>query len=438
MTIRIGRRCARSARPSITVVALVLCIFPCLTDFFGRVVRAQEADREVTQSDLRAGGDDNKRYFLIEDKNARPPADGFGLLVVMPGGAGGAEFNPFVKRIAQFALPAGYIVAQPVAKKWADAQPVSWPTTSDRPLVKEMKFTTEEFVESVIDDAAARHKLDPRKMYTLSWSSSGPAAYAISLSSPRVVGSLVAMSVFKPERLPKLDAARERAYYLFHSRGDRVCPFRMAELGVKELTEHGAKVTLVEYEGVHGWRMPTVFNDIRAGVEWLERNAVASPAGFKAIAVAHPAEKAPPPADKAGDGAKKDAEKKTSEIDGMWTLVSASNDGFATPAEAIKRQKFEITIDDGRFVMRYSDRKPRKIEYAFKVDPTKSPKQIDLSHGPNDVSLGIYKLDGNRLTICYPDGSTSKPAASGVRSTGFESVAGSINDVLLVLERVKK
>lgn len=404
------RRCCALVRRESTVGRLVLlCLAVSITDGSAILARAQESEREIVFQDLRAAGDANKRYFLFEAKGTKAPADGMGLLIVLPGGDGGAEFKAFVERIAQFAMPASYLVAQPVAKKWTDAQEITWPTAADQTLVKGMKFTTEDFVEKVIDDVAARQKLDPRKVYTLSWSSGGPAAYSISLSSPRVVGSLVAMSVFKPNRLPKLEAARERAYYVFHSRGDRTCPFHLAEQAVKDLSDQGAKVTLVEYEGPHGWRLPTVFDDMRTGIEWLEKNSVAKPAGVKAAAT-KPVEKAPPPAEKAGDGAIKDGEKRVSEIDGVWTLVSASNDGAATPAETIKRQDFRVTIDDGRLVLRYTDRKPREIAFTFTLDPTKSPKQIDLSQGPKGASLGIYKLEGNRLTICYPDGSAQQPA----------------------------
>jgi predicted esterase len=50
-----------------------------------------------------------------------------------------------------------------------------------------------------------------------------------------------------------------------------VCPYRMAEQARDKLTENGAKVRLETYEGGHGWR-GDVFGDIRAGVEWLEKN----------------------------------------------------------------------------------------------------------------------------------------------------------------------
>ncbi len=115
------------------------------------------------------------------------------------------------------------MVAEPVAVKWAKDQQIVWP---GRKLpTAGMKFGTEEFIEAVIADVARQHKLDRGRIFTLAWSSSGPAAYAASLQAKRsVTGSFVAMSVFRPDWLPPLEAAKGHAYYLYHSQEDRVCP----------------------------------------------------------------------------------------------------------------------------------------------------------------------------------------------------------------------
>jgi predicted esterase len=226
---------------------------------------------DIPARELKAGGDADKRYFLIgPKKDAKAPAEGYGLVLILPGGDGSADFHPFVKRIYKNALPDGYVAAQPVAVQWTDGQQIVWPTKTNP--VDKMKFTTEEFVEAVIADAAKNHKIDRKRILTLSWSSSGPAAYAASLrDGSSVTGSLVAMSVFNPKYLPPLKGAKGHAYYLYHSEDDRVCPYRMAEQARDKLTENGAKVRLETYEGGHGWR-GDVFGDIRNGVEWLEKN----------------------------------------------------------------------------------------------------------------------------------------------------------------------
>jgi predicted esterase len=245
-----------------------LCLLLALTP----ALKAQDDVADVASQDLKAGKDEKKRYFLIAPaKDAKPPKDGFGLVIVMPGGDGSADFHPFVKRIYKNAIPDGYAVAQPVAVKWNNDQEIVWPTAGNNKAVKNAKFTTEEFVGAVIDDVATKYKVDPQRIFTLTWSSSGPAAYAVSLTSKKVTGSLVAMSVFRPDWLPDLKSANGHAYFLYHSPDDRVCPYRMAQQAEMDLTKAGAKVKLVDYEGGHGWRGP-LYDDIRAGIEWLEKN----------------------------------------------------------------------------------------------------------------------------------------------------------------------
>jgi beta-lactamase regulating signal transducer with metallopeptidase domain/predicted esterase len=226
---------------------------------------------DIPSQDLQAAGDANKRYLLIgPKKNTKPPAEGYGLLVIMPGGDGSANFHPFVKRICKYALSDRYMAAVPVAVRWTPSQEIVWPTKTNP--VAEMKFGTEEFVEAVIEDVAKKQKIDRTRVFSLSWSSSGPAAYAASLQDKRsVMGSFIAMSVFNPKFLPPLKEAKGHAYYIYHSQQDRVCPYRMAEQAKNSLSENGAKVRLETYEGGHGWR-GNVYHDIRNGIEWLEKN----------------------------------------------------------------------------------------------------------------------------------------------------------------------
>ncbi|NLE59270.1 MAG: hypothetical protein GX616_12990, partial [Planctomycetes bacterium] len=226
---------------------------------------------DVPVLDLNAGGNEKMRYFLIGPRpDERVSAAGYKLVVVLPGGNGGVDFHPFVCRLFKFGIPAGYIVAQPVAFAWVPDQQIVWPTRMNK--VPGQQFATEDFVEAVIKDVRSKHKLDDRHIYTLSWSSGGPAAYAVSLAenSP-VTGSFVAMSVFKPDQLPTLDRARGRAYYLYHSPNDRVCPYRMAEEAESMLNEKAAAVTLKTYQGGHGWQGGAVYGAVRDGIKWIER-----------------------------------------------------------------------------------------------------------------------------------------------------------------------
>ena len=59
--------------------------------------------------------DDKQRYFLIGREGVKAPRSGYKLLLVLPGGAGNADFNAFVKRIHMNVLEEDYLVAQLVA-----------------------------------------------------------------------------------------------------------------------------------------------------------------------------------------------------------------------------------------------------------------------------------------------------------------------------------
>lgn len=218
---------------------------------------------------------EHKRYFLIgPTSGAVPPIDGYKLAVVMPGGDGGPDFNPFVRRILKNALGPDWIIAEPIAFKWTPEQQIVWPTELSR--VDEQQFSTESFVESVIADVRTRQMIDPRCIVTMSWSSSGPAAYAIALQSQTAVtGSYIAMSVFRPAQLPALDIAKGRRFYIEHSPDDAICPYADAEAARAALHKAGATVQTCNYEGGHGWR-GNVYGRIRDAMTWLARSGSTS------------------------------------------------------------------------------------------------------------------------------------------------------------------
>jgi predicted esterase len=237
----------------------------------GSFALAQEDVADVPCQDLRLGGNDQQRYFLIGADDAKvPPRKGDGLLVVLPGGDGSADFNPFVKRIWKNALPPGYLVAQLVAVPSNDPAQIVWPTAK-MPFPAKQKFTTEDFIVSVVKEVKAKQKIDEGKVFALAWSSSGPAVYTAALlkDSP-LRGTFVAMSVFKPIFLPPLANAKGRPFYLLQSPQDQTTPYLFAKAAKMQLGEAGAVVKLVDYEGGHGW-LGDAFGNIRGGIEWLEK-----------------------------------------------------------------------------------------------------------------------------------------------------------------------
>jgi predicted esterase len=221
--------------------------------------------------DLRAGGDEKKRYFVIQ-RPAEPPKDGWRTLFVLPGGSGDAQFQPFVTRIAKNALPEGYLAVQLVAPVWTpqQAKNIVWPSAKSG--VREMKFSTADFYLAVRSELAKTHKLDPRYSFSLTWSSSGMSGYEFSLlPKSGITGTFVAMSVFHPGELRPLSAAKGHPYFIYHSPQDFI-PIAEPEAARDALRKAGAIVEFQTYEGGHGWR-GNIFGDIRKGIDWLEQQA---------------------------------------------------------------------------------------------------------------------------------------------------------------------
>lgn len=241
---------------------------PAKSDVTGHPIDAPDV-ADIPTQDLRIGKDENRRYLLDGPrKGEKEPKNGFGLLVVMPGGDGSADFHPFVKRIYKNSVPDGFLVVQPVAPRWTKEPKVIWPT--EKVKADGMKFTTEDFVEQVIEEVSKARKVDPARVYTLSWSSSGPAAYVLAArKKPLVRGSLIAMSVFHPSDFD-IDRVKDRPFYILHSPEDSTCPFKMAEEARDTLRKNGALVEFATYEGGHGWE-GDAFGNIRTGVGWLEK-----------------------------------------------------------------------------------------------------------------------------------------------------------------------
>lgn len=241
------------------------------------LLAAQDDLANVSSEEIQLAGNPQQRYFLIGAKpDAQAPEAGYGLLLVLPGGDGSAEFNPFVKRIWQNALPEGYLVAQLVAVQSDKPNQIVWPTAKTRH--PKQKFTTEDFIKAVVEDVKSKHKIDEDRIFALAWSSGGPAVYASTLTQGTPLrGAFVAMSVFIPARLPPLASAKDKRYFLLQSPDDQVTRMQFARLAKTQLTQAGAAVELKEYAGGHGWH-GDIFGNIREGIEWLQRRGATSPA----------------------------------------------------------------------------------------------------------------------------------------------------------------
>jgi uncharacterized protein (TIGR03067 family) len=129
-------------------------------------------------------------------------------------------------------------------------------------------------------------------------------------------------------------------------------------------------------------------------------------------------------------------------MQGRWRVVGVEDSGLAVDEPLLMTN--EYLFDGNKAIVRrggppVADSWVRRwVERnlhgpSFKLDPTSTPKSIDLVFPDSSTMRGIYDLDGDRLRICF-SGPSGKAAMT--RPTGF-SVPGS-GARLVVLSRDEK
>jgi uncharacterized protein (TIGR03067 family) len=112
---------------------------------------------------------------------------------------------------------------------------------------------------------------------------------------------------------------------------------------------------------------------------------------------------------------------------GTWAYVSVEGGGLKVPEEQVKGAKL-IFAADGKLTAIV---KGKKTEGTYKLDPAKKPKEITTTDEDGKAHNGIYKIDGDTLTLCMPKGDGAR------RPTEF-ATKESTTIVLVVLKREKK
>src|SRR5262245_654716 len=167
--------------------------------------RPPEIAENISVERRQAGGNPKQQYFLMRHRQPGKPADKFGLVVVVPGGPGTAEFLTFGANVLTgVAIPDDFLVAQLVAPRWRQGDDrIVWPSHVFPD--EKAEFTTEAFLAAVIDEVSRKEPIDQRFVFTLGWSSSGHVLYSASTRLPQVRGSVIAMSRFLADRSVETD-----------------------------------------------------------------------------------------------------------------------------------------------------------------------------------------------------------------------------------------
>ena len=106
---------------------------------------------------------------------------------------------------------------------------------------------------------------------------------------------------------------------------------------------------------------------------------------------------------------------------GNWDIVSILDDGQSLGPELI-RQKFaqsgRVQFGTRAFATTSPRTEERRIS-AYRIDPSKTPGQIDVTTQFDSLLKGIYTFEGDALSVCLAK------HEDGARPTAFEAPSGS-------------
>ncbi len=87
-------------------------------------------------------------------------------------------------------------------------------------------------------------------------------------------------------------------------------------------------------------------------------------------------------------------------LQGNWTVVALEAGGKPVPEEQVKAVNLQLTFKENKLTTQSAG---ETKEGTFKLDPTKKPKEIDVTFGVK-TSKGIYQLEGDTLKLCLSEG----------------------------------
>ena len=86
-------------------------------------------------------------------------------------------------------------------------------------------------------------------------------------------------------------------------------------------------------------------------------------------------------------------------------------------------------------MLRHEKDDGKEVEWAYKIDPNKSPKHIDImavqSSGKKKTLHGIYEVKGDEFKICFENGGNPKSRPTKFGTNKEEEL------VLIVFKRQK-
>jgi uncharacterized protein (TIGR03067 family) len=116
------------------------------------------------------------------------------------------------------------------------------------------------------------------------------------------------------------------------------------------------------------------------------------------------------------------------ELQGVWIATSMEINGNPSPAKEVEATR--LTFKGQKLLYRHSKDEGKEEEGTFKVDPKKSPKQLDITT-KNKTLHGIYEVKGDELKLCFENGGKAENRPKKFATNKEEEL------VLIVFKRQK-
>jgi uncharacterized protein (TIGR03067 family) len=139
---------------------------------------------------------------------------------------------------------------------------------------------------------------------------------------------------------------------------------------------------------------------------------------------------------RAAAGADDPAAVEVKKFQGEWRAVEVEFRGQTLKKDDTEAKAMRFVVKDNGLTFSNTEKPGRERKQTFKLDPSKTPKELDLTsldgQEKDTTAACIYKIDGDRLTICMPYFAKDR----SVRLKEFKADASG-DVMLLTLERVK-